>query len=41
VYGVPETFFIDAEGRVRAKHVGGVTDAVFRREVERLLAERR
>jgi hypothetical protein len=26
---------------VRAKHVGGVTDAVFRREVERLLAERR
>jgi cytochrome c biogenesis protein CcmG/thiol:disulfide interchange protein DsbE len=41
VYGVPETFFIDAEGRVRAKHVGAVTDAVFRREVERLLAERR
>jgi cytochrome c biogenesis protein CcmG, thiol:disulfide interchange protein DsbE len=41
VYGVPETFFIDAEGRVRAKHVGGVTDAVFRREVERLLEERR
>jgi cytochrome c biogenesis protein CcmG/thiol:disulfide interchange protein DsbE len=41
VYGVPETFFVDAGGRVRAKHVGGVTDAVFRREVERLLAERR
>ncbi len=40
VYGVPETFFIDGRGRIRAKHVGAVTDAVFRREVERLLAER-
>jgi len=39
VYGVPETFFIDAKGRVRAKHVGAVTDEVFRRQVERLLAE--
>ena len=41
VYGVPETFFIDARGRIRAKHVGSVTDAVFKREVERLLAEPR
>jgi len=40
VYGVPETFFIDTKGRIRAKHVGAVTDEVFRREVERLLAER-
>jgi cytochrome c biogenesis protein CcmG/thiol:disulfide interchange protein DsbE len=40
VYGVPETFFIDRQGRVRAKHVGAVTDDVFRREVDRLLAER-
>ena len=40
VYGVPETFFIDGKGRVRAKHVGAVTDAAFRREVEHLLAER-
>jgi cytochrome c biogenesis protein CcmG/thiol:disulfide interchange protein DsbE len=40
VYGVPETFFIDANGNVRAKHVGAVTEEVFRREVERLLAER-
>jgi cytochrome c biogenesis protein CcmG/thiol:disulfide interchange protein DsbE len=39
VYGVPETFFIDAKGRVRAKHVGAVTEEVFRRHVERLLAE--
>jgi cytochrome c biogenesis protein CcmG/thiol:disulfide interchange protein DsbE len=40
LYGVPETFFIDGKGRVRAKHVGAVTDAAFRREVEHLLAER-
>jgi cytochrome c biogenesis protein CcmG/thiol:disulfide interchange protein DsbE len=39
VYGVPETFFIDRQGRIRSKHVGAVTEEVFRREVERLLAE--
>ena len=39
VYGVPETFFIDPRGRIRAKHVGAVTDEVFRTNVERLLAE--
>ena len=41
VYGVPETFFIDRAGNVRAKHVGAVTDAIFSREVDRLLAEQR
>jgi len=39
VYGVPETFFIDRKGRVRAKHVGAMTDAVFRKHAESLLAE--
>jgi cytochrome c biogenesis protein CcmG/thiol:disulfide interchange protein DsbE len=39
IYGVPETFFLDRQGRIRAKHVGAVTDEVFRREVERLLSE--
>ena len=39
VYGVPETFFIDRRGRIRAKHVGAVTDAVFRGHVDRLLGE--
>jgi cytochrome c biogenesis protein CcmG/thiol:disulfide interchange protein DsbE len=38
VYGVPETFFIDPEGRIRVKHVGAVTEPVFRDAVERLLA---
>ncbi|MBI1736632.1 MAG: TlpA family protein disulfide reductase [Candidatus Rokubacteria bacterium] len=39
VYGVPETFFIDRHGRIRGKHVGAVTEDVFRRQVEPLLAE--
>jgi cytochrome c biogenesis protein CcmG/thiol:disulfide interchange protein DsbE len=39
VYGVPETFFIDRRGRIRAKHVGAVTDPVFRANVETLVAE--
>ena len=39
VYGVPETFFIDAKGRIRAKHVGAVTDVVFQRHVEALLKD--
>ena len=39
VYGVPETFFLDRQGRIRVKHVSAVTDAVFRDTVERLLGE--
>ena len=39
VYGVPETFFLDSRGRIRVKHVGAVTDDVFRTTVDRLLAE--
>jgi cytochrome c biogenesis protein CcmG/thiol:disulfide interchange protein DsbE len=40
VYGVPETFFIDRQGRIRERKVGAVTDEIFRRHVERLLAEK-
>jgi cytochrome c biogenesis protein CcmG/thiol:disulfide interchange protein DsbE len=39
VYGVPETFFIDRQGRVRGKRVGAVTDEILQQEIERLLAE--
>ena len=39
VYGVPETFFIDRKGMIRAKHVGAMNDERFRAEVERLLVE--
>jgi cytochrome c biogenesis protein CcmG/thiol:disulfide interchange protein DsbE len=38
VYGVPETFFIDREGRIRTKHVGAVSDQAFAASVEPLLA---
>lgn len=37
VYGVPETFVVDRAGTIRAKHVGAVTDAVIRGQVEPLL----
>ena len=40
VYGVPETFFIDRGGRVRGKHVGALTDEIFKRNVDPLLAEK-
>jgi cytochrome c biogenesis protein CcmG/thiol:disulfide interchange protein DsbE len=39
VYGVPETFFIDREGRVRFKHVGALTDEIARRHLDVLLKE--
>ena len=39
VYGVPETFFIDRRGRIRAKHVGVVTEEILRRELDALLRE--
>ena len=39
VYGVPETFVIDRRGMIRRKHVGAVTETVFRESVEPLLRE--
>ncbi|MFC4729926.1 DsbE family thiol:disulfide interchange protein [Coralloluteibacterium thermophilus] len=33
IYGAPETFFIDAEGIVRWKHVGALTDEIVEREI--------
>ena len=39
IYGVPETFFIDTRGRIRAKHVGSLSDQVFRQHVEQLSSE--
>ena len=41
VFGVPETFFVDRAGRIRSKHVGAVTEEVFRATVDPLLAEER
>lgn len=41
VYGVPETYFIDADGRVTHKHVGPVTSEILRTRIDSLLAEQR
>ncbi len=37
VYGVPETFFIDREGRITYKHVGAITPALVEAQVQALL----
>jgi len=39
VYGVPETFFIDRKGMMRAKHVGAVTEPLLRQKLEELLKD--
>lgn len=39
VYGVPETFVVDAQGRILFKHVGPLTDEVIARRIEPLLKE--
>ncbi|MHB1071332.1 MAG: TlpA family protein disulfide reductase [Gemmatimonadaceae bacterium] len=38
LYGVPETYFIDATGLVAAKHIGPVTAAVLSSRIDSLLA---
>ena len=38
VYGVPETFVIDKQGRVRYKHVGPITEDVLRSKIVPLLS---
>ena len=37
IYGVPETFFIDARGIIQHKHVGEVTEEVMAQRVQALL----
>jgi len=39
VYGVPETYVIDASGQIRHRHVGEVTESVARRTLVPLLDE--
>ena len=38
LYGVPETFFLDRNGRVAYKHTGPVSPAVLQRVVDSLMA---
>jgi cytochrome c biogenesis protein CcmG/thiol:disulfide interchange protein DsbE len=40
VYGVPETFFIDRQGRITYKHVGGLTAELIEEQVRAILKER-
>lgn len=37
VFGIPETFFIDATGVVRSRQVGALTEADLRRQIEAIL----
>lgn len=39
VYGVPETFFIDRQGRIKHKHVGALTPEVMEEQVRAILRE--
>jgi cytochrome c biogenesis protein CcmG/thiol:disulfide interchange protein DsbE len=39
VYGVPETFVIDKQGFIRYKHVGAVSEKVWRETLQPLLHE--
>ena len=38
IYGVPETFFIDAEGIIRHKQIGGVTATLLNQQKEFLFS---
>lgn len=38
VYGAPETFIVDREGRIRFKHVGPITPAVLQDTIVPLIA---
>lgn len=39
LYGVPETFFIDARGIIQYKHVGAVSTELVEREVGKLMGD--
>jgi cytochrome c biogenesis protein CcmG/thiol:disulfide interchange protein DsbE len=39
LYGVPETFIIGSDGRVRHKIIGPVTETELRAQIDELLAE--
>lgn len=38
VYGVPETYFIDRQGRIVSKHVGALTSGLIETQIRTLLA---
>lgn len=40
IYGVPETFFVNAQGIIQYKQIGPVTEAVLEREIPKLIASK-
>lgn len=40
VYGVPETFFIDRQGRITYKHVGALTPELIEAQVQAILKDK-
>ena len=39
IYGAPETFLVDANGVIRWKHVGPISDEVVRKEIMPMLQQ--
>jgi cytochrome c biogenesis protein CcmG/thiol:disulfide interchange protein DsbE len=39
IYGAPESYLVDAQGMIRWKHVGPITDDVLRNEMEPVFAQ--
>ena len=39
IYGVPETFFIDPQGKIRFKQIGGVSAELMQEQVNEMLGQ--
>jgi len=39
VYGVPESYLVDKQGRIRFKHVGPITEDVWRKDMQPMIKE--
>ena len=39
IYGVPETFFIDPQGKIRFKQIGGVSAELMQEQVDEMLGQ--
>ncbi len=41
VYGVPETFIVDGQGRIRLKHIGPITERAMEEQIRPLIKQLR
>jgi cytochrome c biogenesis protein CcmG/thiol:disulfide interchange protein DsbE len=39
IYGAPESYLVDAQGMIRWKHVGPITDEILKDEMEPVFAQ--